>query len=82
MDPAWFILYVLPAMVTEPLRAAPVLAETVIVTDLLPIPLVGERLIQPKLSNVVQLQLEFDVVTKTDSLPPFGVKLPSVEDML
>jgi hypothetical protein len=54
--------------VTDPLRAAPVFAATVIVTLPLPIPLVGDRLTQERLSDALQEQLELEAVTTTEAL--------------
>jgi hypothetical protein len=72
----WVMLYVLPAMLTHPLRAPPVLGSTDTVTDPLPIPLVGDKLTQDRLSEVVQVQFERDAVTETDALSPPVAKFP------
>ena len=69
-------------MVIEPVLAAPVLAATVTVTDPLPVPLVGDRLTQSRLSDAVQAQLEFEAVTDTEMVPPLKVKLPLEGEML
>ncbi len=74
--------YVFPAMVTEPLRAAPVLAVTDTVTVVLSVPLVGDKVTQERLSDVVQEQLEPEAVTETDLLPLSFVKLPLEDEML
>ena len=74
----WFIEYVSPAMVAVPLRAAPLLDETVTVILPLPVPLVGERFTQNRSSEVVQLQSECEAVTNTVSLPLFDPKLSLV----
>ena len=76
------MVYVLPAMVIEPLRAIPVFSVTDIVTVPLPVPLVGERLTQERLSDVVQEQLELEAVTDTVSAPAPAGKLPLVGEML
>ncbi len=66
----------------EQLRSVPVFAVTDIVTLPLSVPLVGERLTQDKLSDVVHEQLELDAVTDTDLLPLPEVKLPLEGEML
>jgi hypothetical protein len=63
-------VYVLPAIVTDPLREELVFAETLTVTDPFPVPLVGDRLTQERLSDVVQEQLELEAVTETELVPP------------
>ena len=60
----------------------PVLAGAVIVTALLPVPLVGDRVTQERLSEAVQEQLELDTVTKTERVPPLEVNFPLEEEML
>ncbi len=52
-------------MVIEPLLAAPVLAFTVIVTVLLPVPLAGDTITQDG-PDVVQAQLGLEAVIVTD----------------
>jgi len=77
------MVYFLPAIKIEPLRAAPLLAVAVMVTVPLPVPLVGgDRLTQERLSETVQEQLELDAVTKTELVPPLEVKLLLEEEML
>ncbi len=66
---------------TEPLRAEPVFAVTDTVTLPLPVPLVGDRLTQSRLSAVVQEQFELEAVTVTEVFPPPDVKLPLVGEM-
>jgi hypothetical protein len=63
-------------MVTEPLRASPVLGSTETETLPLPVPLVGDILTQVRLSDMFQLQLERDTVTEMVSVPPSDEKLP------
>ncbi len=67
---------------TEPLLAAPVVGFTDTVTLRLPVPLVGDRLIQERFSEVVQEQLELEAVTETVLIPPLDVKLPLVGEIL
>lgn len=52
-------------MVIVPLRAAPVFAVTVTITVPVPVPLVGDRLTQERLLEIVQTQFELEVVTAT-----------------
>ncbi len=67
---------------TDPLLAEPVFAVTDTVTLPLPVPLVGDRLTQDKLLDVVHEQLELDAVTDTVLLPLPEVKLPLEGEML
>ena len=67
---------------TDPLLAHPVLAATVIVTVLFPVPLVGDRVTQERFSDVVQEQLELEAETDTELVPPLEVKLPLEGEML
>ncbi len=60
----------------------PVLAATVIVTDPLSIPLVGERLTQERFSDVVHAQLELVTFTETELVPPLEEKFSLVGEML
>ena len=76
------MLYVFPAIVTIPLRAAPVLVMAVIVTILLPVPLVGDKLTQERFSDEVHEQVELEAVTDTELVPPLEVKLPLLGKML
>ena len=76
------MVYVLPAIVTDPLRASPVLAVAVIVTVWLPVPLVDDRLTQERLSEAVQAQVDLEAVTETEVLPPLEAKLPLEGEML
>ena len=70
------MLYGLPAIVIEPLLAAPVLANTVTLTVPLPVPPVGDRLTQLRVSDAVQAQLVLEAETETELVPPLAVKLP------
>ena len=66
----------------EPLLTTPVLAVAVMVTVPLPVPLVGDRVTQSRLSDAVQAQLELEAVTDTELVPPLEVKLPLVGEMV
>ena len=66
----------------ELLRAAPVLAVAVIVTDPLPVPPVDDRLTHERFSDAVQAQFEIEAVTDTELVPPLEVKLQLVGEML
>ena len=79
---AWLIVYVFPAIVTEPLLAATVLASTVTEIAPVPAPLVDDRLTQERLSEAVHTQLEVVAVIEIIPVPPLEVKLLLVGEML
>jgi hypothetical protein len=68
--------------VADPVLALPVFAATVMVTVPLPVPLVGDRFTQSRLSDAVHSQLELEAFTKTVSVPPLGVKVLLDDDRL
>jgi hypothetical protein len=69
-------------MVTDPLLAAPVLADTVTEIAPLPDPLVDDKLTQERFSEAVQAQLDVVAVTEIILVPPLEVKLPREGEML
>jgi hypothetical protein len=68
--------------VTTPVLALSVFASTVIVTVPLPIPLVGDRLTQSRLSDAVHSQLELEAFIKTVMVPPLEAKVLLDDEML
>lgn len=77
---AWVTVYVCPAMVRTALRADPVLAEAVTVTDPEPVPLAGLADAQLDVPIAVQPQVELLAVTVTMAVPPAGVAAHDVAE--